>query len=987
MAAHKVCIGSATLVRGHGARHRAGKQIIGPSQAAGRLGLRSTFLVSITFCGPPRPDDYSLQLRCGTLRLRRAKDNTIAGVGREPIARLSRGARAGRACFRRRRRWKPVVVGVRGVVWLGAPARDTRPSSSIIGSSCSCLHAAMHGPARPRADPGYTKFSTWYAVALGPEAAAAAAVAPPGAVADGETGPAAGAKGDAPAAASPSPQAKAMVLDVPKSDVTPTRRRAPKRQLTQLGDGNANGSSDRGADDHGPSSSSGQPAEQETGGAAQAEKQAHASHQAPPVQQPRRRAPRKRALPPAGAAVRVSFDDGLHHGTVARCEGEHVFINYERGLDDFRERWETPTVKGNLQVLMTVKSQRRDVSAAQLRRLARTGGLCADEVVSALCVGLEAANLVLPAEPIDWSAARRRRQCFIVVSADSDTSDGSDEDFTASGNARRPAKGVPVDADDEVLQHMMMLGPHARSAPESGPYCLFENAKSLAAHDNGRAAVDIAERSVPTQLGMELVSFDSGRAGISQATRLRLYWTNIPLPEKEGVSGVQIVKHCSLLENKPAFDRRQRLNCLITKQGTEIMNKLNDKLERQHSHNLARGVSSEAPEISRQEWQKIQQNNLLFRQAVQGGMWQLRMLSQQERCGIMGFPQSWTSCVTPTVAAKMLGQSFHVPTIELLLSGLDSKLRAAITTAANPLGTTQRPLVVPSFFDGIGAAWVALKSCLERWGLVEICVHYVAIEKDKDCRRVLFTNFPQPVKIEPGAARDAQTRHHRSYHLHSFYAESKATAAWGDIERAEKAIVADGRHRTVYTRTGASARLDEAFLVFNGFPCIIVAGLNRAHGVNGRQASMAEGAAGPQTGLFYSSERILGKIVDWKKEVEAARSAVRVQNRMPSLTQARRAATTKVLRSRRVLSPRGHCKWRCAPGLVAICFVIRDLKLTFACPSVHPRHGRPQTNRTNNSYTILVAKFRLRVLGEQCCFIVVHVSLATCKVVASPAPQ
>ena len=56
------------------------------------------------------------------------------------------------------------------------------------------------------------------------------------------------------------------------------------------------------------------------------------------------------------------------------------------------------------------------------------------------------------------------------------------------------------------------------------------------------------------------------------------------------------------------------------------------------------------------------------------------------------------------------------------------------------------------------------------------------------------------------------------------------------------------------SKTGELARLDDTFLVFNGFPCINVAGLNRAPSENGRQRSMQEGECGPQTGLYYKEE-------------------------------------------------------------------------------------------------------------------------------------
>ena len=562
-----------------------------------------------------------------------------------------------------------------------------------------------------------------------------------------------------------------------------------------------------------------------------------------------------------------------HRGTVTRRDGSKVFVTYERKLHDIREltgglgglrfvHGRCISDRSNLQIFhmprKALRTDRMQLSAANLRRLARTAGLCADEGVRKLCIGIEASNLVLPAEVIDWRT-KDRENVTIVSSGLSSSDNESDSDYDDNNAAgRNQNRGLPVNADDRVLQHMQKRGPYGRSAPESGPFVLFENVLALGAQDNGRAAENLAERPIPTKLGVQVVAFDSGEAGISQALRKRLYWTNIPLPADS--NGMDIVQRpCPLLVGKPAFDSRLVLNALTMNEGTDVMNKVNAKLESQHERSLARGIS-EDPKLSQQEWHYIRQNNLLFFRAEQGSMWQIRMLKPEERCEIMGFPKRWVDGVSTTVAARMLGQSFHVPTIELLLSGLEDELRAAITAG---LGNTKTPLVVMSFFDGIGAAFVALRNCLERWGLATVCLHYISIENDAKCRRVLRNNFPKPVKAEAG------TSNRKMYHLHAYDA-SKSSRDWGDIQMAEKAIVTDGRHRKICNKTGASALLEKVFLVFNGFPCINAAGLNRAQGANGRQSSMEEGAAGPQTGLYYSSERILERILEWKGEAVAA---------------------------------------------------------------------------------------------------------------------
>ena len=561
--------------------------------------------------------------------------------------------------------------------------------------------------------------------------------------------------------------------------------------------------------------------------------------------------------PAVGKAVAVTFDeDGrtvVHRGRVSRNEGSKVFVTYVSKLDDTRERCQVRQGTGrrlvnwpgdgNLQVLDKDKGV-ANVSATQLRRLARTGGLCGDEVVSALCLGVQAVNVVLPAVPLHW-----QKYWWDVRVVSGATSSEEDADYSgdeADGGHRN--RGIPVDPNDRVLQHMMKLGPHGRSAPQDGPFVIFENSANLGAQD----ADMLARREIGTKLGVQVAKFDSGKAGVSQALRDRLYWTNIPQPRASDC--VEIVhgpdKPCQLLETKPSFDPRPHLNCLTTKEGTDIMNKLNQKLKAQYDINLARGVS-EAPKLDRDEWAKIRQNNLLFEGGDSDGrrMIQLRMLTPEERCQIMGFPPEWVTGVSTTVAAKLFGQSFHVPTIELLLSGLEGKLREAIDADENPIGTAKRPLVVVSFFDGIGAAWVALRNCLERWRLANICVHYLAIENDEVCRRVLSKNFKPQVKPENGG-----------YHLH----DHASNENWGDIRAAERLIVTKGK-RKISNIVGAVANLDDVFLVFNGFPCINVAGLNRAEGANGQQRSMAEDEAGPQTGLYYASERIIGKLMEWKE--------------------------------------------------------------------------------------------------------------------------
>ena len=481
------------------------------------------------------------------------------------------------------------------------------------------------------------------------------------------------------------------------------------------------------------------------------------------------------------------------------------------------------------------------LSRPKLRQLARTGGL---RVTSSSSIAkTEAYSLASEESLIDWDEARApiRTHPPIPVPV--------------------PAESSVVDAKDTVLKHMKMLGPRGNNASvplKQQPFVIFENVKNLMAD-----AQMLAERDVPKKLGLHVLRFNSGEASISEARRDRLYWSNIPLPRSS--EGTLIFSECSFLRDKPPFDPRTRLNCLTSKEGVTAMNSINVKLSALAVKNQARGTH-EPPILSQKEWKDVKTCNLLFAIARSGG-WRLRMLKVCERCRIMGFPENWCDHFSTTEAAKMLGQSFHVPTIMLLLSGMEKELRARIMAAENPLGTQSNPLVVLSFFDGIGGGWLALHQCLEQWGLADIHIHYIAIENDAKCRNVLLQNFPPPaeVKTEHGVA---------SYHLHQHSDASAKEDFLGDIELLERAVVGDAarpqreaRPRYLRSKTGELARLENTFLVFNGFPCINVAGLNRAPGENGRQRSMQEGQCGPQTGLYYKAENILGRILQWRQEV------------------------------------------------------------------------------------------------------------------------
>eukprot|EP00873_Tetraselmis_striata_P000407 jgi/Tetstr1/420671/TSEL_011758.t1 len=96
----------------------------------------------------------------------------------------------------------------------------------------------------------------------------------------------------------------------------------------------------------------------------------------------------------------------------------------------------------------------------------------------------------------------------------------------------------------------------------------------------------------------------------------------------------------------------------------------------------------------------------------------VRQLKTEEVCELMGFPADFLGDwdFGPMEIRKFLGESFHVPTIELLL--------APLLDAGNGLaGKCEEGLVVLSLCDGIGAAAVALHNLdikVDKYIIVEI---------------------------------------------------------------------------------------------------------------------------------------------------------------------------------------------------------------------------------------------------------------------------
>ena len=262
------------------------------------------------------------------------------------------------------------------------------------------------------------------------------------------------------------------------------------------------------------------------------------------------------AVPRAGTKVKVDFTTGSIDGTITYTEGSKIWVAYPEMVDRPSDPLPPDTwFSQNLRVLVKPGNRKQyKLSPARLRRLAVSGGLIDTRVSTT------AYDATVWHEPIDWAVQQQRSSVTIVDTADSraDSEDCGEEDesddqwdddanYSISDNetsddetaSATHTRGVPIAKDDPVLTHLKRLWPlHPRevgvvnSRPHP-PFCLFENVVRLSSQEHGEAANNIAKRPVCKELGLQVYSFDSGAAGLSEALRNRLYWSNIPPPTIE----------------------------------------------------------------------------------------------------------------------------------------------------------------------------------------------------------------------------------------------------------------------------------------------------------------------------------------------------------------------------------------------------------------------------------------------------------------------
>ncbi|CAI6008028.1 unnamed protein product [Closterium sp. NIES-65] len=192
----------------------------------------------------------------------------------------------------------------------------------------------------------------------------------------------------------------------------------------------------------------------------------------------------------------------------------------------------------------------------------------------------------------------------------------------------------------------------------------------------------------------------------------------------------------------PRWDPREKLNVINTQAfGVDVrLQEWNDKLQMHGAYGLA-------PETQTELLKYIRKYNLLWIERNRLAPLKVKQLEM-----LMGYPEGHVSVVTnnKTSRYKMLGNTFHVPTVALHLSVLRRNTFHVPTVALHlsVLRRLNRPIRVLSLFSGIGGALVALHMVK----VPVICA--VSVEFEKSCRDAEGRWWRETAMAEERAGRD-----------------------------------------------------------------------------------------------------------------------------------------------------------------------------------------------------------------------------------------
>eukprot|EP01052_Picozoa_sp_SAG31_P007284 SAG31_NODE_346_length_17349_cov_9.825875_5_plen_828_part_00 len=382
---------------------------------------------------------------------------------------------------------------------------------------------------------------------------------------------------------------------------------------------------------------------------------------------------------------------------------------------------------------------------------------------------------------------------------------------------------------DQVNKVQLWTGSVRQRRGETEPWILLENTAGL---------LDRADRHVQVLQG-ELSTcfvwkFDSLNAR-SIALRDRLYISNVQPQPTDVIAAANAAPRGltldEVLHDKPAWDEREHLNCVLTHSDQDVADALNTWLSRKLKANAFHTAEQLLDVVvdSRASWKKskktlrslVNGSNLIWlRPKGNTGPWQLRAFAPMERERVMGLEMNWTQG-SDTVRTKMVGNSWHVPTIEIWDRAILAEVQEAV--GRTDLASKWNPLVVLSLFDGIGAGWMSLCNLLVEMKLDHWHIVYIAVESSND---VFDPEHPDRKVCGDGdkygrACRQVLAANFRKGPTDNWTLVQK----WTDVRTlADSAL--DWAHARQQQYGGAGKPFAGVNIVRGGWPCVEAAGKN-----------------------------------------------------------------------------------------------------------------------------------------------------------------
>eukprot|EP01051_Picozoa_sp_SAG22_P012672 SAG22_NODE_1339_length_4692_cov_4.252341_2_plen_423_part_00 len=245
------------------------------------------------------------------------------------------------------------------------------------------------------------------------------------------------------------------------------------------------------------------------------------------------------------------------------------------------------------------------------------------------------------------------------------------------------------------------------------PLVLMENVAVMHPSDIDAVREEVAKIGLGRG---QVFRLDSHDVGGCIAYRKRLYVCSTPPSPERLAQAAGAPKTCSfedIVGLKPSWDTRENFRSLSETRDeapkTQINEWLRKRVKERRGKETTDTLMAELQNKRVHEKATLQElvteHNLVYerpKSASAGRPWLVRPLTTTERERIQGFPAEYVAKLqNGPVGKKMIGNSWHVPTIaQHLLGPMLEQLRGALD--AGQVGTVTNPLVVLSLFGKIG---------------------------------------------------------------------------------------------------------------------------------------------------------------------------------------------------------------------------------------------------------------------------------------------